>query len=231
MYRIIVVEDQDEIRQELKQLLENALYEVSTITKFENVALQIQTAQPDLVLLDVNLPGENGISICTKLRQQSDVPIIFVTGNNTSMDELNCIMQGGDDYITKPYQAPILLARIAAVLKRTARTMTTESTSITYQGVTLDIAAGILSKNDKQTELTKNELKILHCLMKNQGKIVSRMELIEYLWDNEIYIDDNTLSVNMTRLRARLNEVDAANFIETKRGMGYKVEFNKVERK
>lgn len=223
MYRIMIVEDKEEIRQELKQLLENALYEVSTVIRFEEVAAQILEIQPDLVLLDMNLPGESGISICTKLRKQTDIPIIFVTGNNTSMDELNCIMQGGDDYIAKPYQAPILLARIAAVLKRTARRMPMKSSCITYKGVTLDIAAGVISSGERQVELTKNEIKILHCLFQHPGKIVSRAELIEYLWDNEIFIDDNTLSVNMTRLRAKLEEVGVKDFIETKRGMGYKI--------
>ncbi len=217
---ILIVEDEPVIRQELKLLLENALYQVTALNEFEDAAAEVLEFCPDLVLLDLNLPGESGFDVCTKIRSVSEVPIIFVTCRTDSMDELTGLMKGGDDYITKPFQAPILLAHIAAVLKRTARGGK-ELTKFVHREVELDIAKGILSFRDQAAELTKNELKIMHYLFRNKGNIVSRANLIEYLWDNQVFIDDNTLSVNMTRIRAKLEQAGIHDFIRTKRGLGY----------
>lgn len=217
---IVIVEDEPAIRQELKLLLENALYQVTALENFGDVAAEVLSIAPDLVLLDLNLPGESGFDICTGIRSASEVPIIFVTGRTDSMDELTGLMKGGDDYITKPFQAPVLLAHIAAVLKRTARGGTGLS-KLTHKEAELDIARGCISYRGQAVELTKNELKILHDLFLNKGKIVSRADLIEYLWDNQVFIDDNTLSVNMTRIRAKLEQAGMHDFIGTKRGMGY----------
>lgn len=217
---ILIVEDEPAIRQELKQLLENALYQVTALDDFENVAADVLEICPDLVLLDLNLPGESGFDVCTRIRSSSEVPIVFVTSRTDSMDELTGLMKGGDDYITKPFQPPILLAHIAAVLKRTARGEK-ERAKFFHQGVELDIAKGILSFQGKIVELTKNELKIMHYLFQNKGNIVSRANLVEYLWDNQVFIDDNTLSVNMTRIRAKLEQAGVHDFIRTKRGLGY----------
>lgn len=222
MAKIFIVEDEEVIRRELSLLLNNSGYETVEAVSFDNVVKQILEASPDLVLLDVCLPNESGLQICAKLRLTSTVPIIFVTANNTSMDELNCILQGGDDYIAKPYQVPILLARIAAVLKRTLQTEKAPG-QLNYNGVTIDLASASLSYQGKKIELTKNEWKILCFLFRNQGRIVSRVELIDYLWDNEVFIDDNTLSVNIARIRSRLAELQVADFIQTKRGMGYMI--------
>lgn len=219
---ILIVEDEPVIRQELKLLLENALYQVTALNEFEDAAAEVLEFCPDLVLLDLNLPGESGFDVCTKIRSVSEVPIIFVTCRTDSMDELTGLMKGGDDYITKPFQAPILLAHIAAVLKRTARGGK-ELTKFVHREVELDIAKGILSFRDQAAELTKNELKIMHYLFLNKEKIVSRANLIEYLWDNQVFIDDNTLSVNMTRIRAKLEQAGMRDFIRTKRGMGYSI--------
>ena len=219
---ILIVEDESAIRQELKLLLENALYQVTALDDFTDVPEQVLSCGPDLVLLDLNLPGESGFDICTRIRASSEVPIIFVTSRTDSMDELNGLMKGGDDYITKPFQAPILLAHIAAVLKRAAREGT-EVTKLTHKGAELDIARGSLSFCGQVVELTKNELKIMHYLFLNKEKIVSRANLIEYLWDNQVFIDDNTLSVNMTRIRAKLEQAGMHDFIRTKRGMGYSI--------
>ena len=213
---ILIVEDEPVIRQELKLLLENALYQVTALNEFEDAAAEVLEFCPDLVLLDLNLPGESGFDVCTKIRSVSEVPIIFVTCRTDSMDELTGLMKGGDDYITKPFQAPILLAHIAAVLKRTARGGK-ELTKFVHREVELDIAKGILSFRDQAAELTKNELKIMHYLFRNKGNIVSRANLIEYLWDNQVFIDDNTLSVNMTRIRAKLEQAGIHDFIRTKR--------------
>lgn len=223
MFKIMIVEDDAEIRFELKTLLEHSFYEVQAIDEFSEVEQKIMDASPDLVLLDVNLPNESGIRICSKLRTVSDVPIIFVTSQNTSMDELNCIMMGGDDFIAKPYNAPILLARIAAVLKRTSKVNQEKNNLLVHKHLTLDIIAGQMEADGKRQDLSKTELKILYYLIEHKGEIVPRLELVEYLWDNQVYIDDNTLSVNMTRIRNKLEEIGIVNYIETKRGLGYKV--------
>ena len=225
---IMVVEDEPAIRQELCQLLSNALYQVSAVEDFTDVAQTILDKEPNLVLLDLNLPVESGYDICTKIRKCSDVPIIFLTSRTDSMDELTGMLKGGDDYITKPFQPPILLARIAAVLKRSAKDKEEDKTAIICGDLTLDLARGIVCRQASgtwekaQVELTKNELKILNCLFQHKGQIVSRMDLIEYLWDQQVFIDDNALSVNMTRIRGKLKEIGISqDYIKTKRGMGY----------
>lgn len=227
--QIVIVEDDEGIRKELKRLLENAFYQVTVIESFTDVAGQIRVLCPaaDLVLLDLNLPGESGFDVCRKLREYSDIPIIFLTSRTDSMDELTGILNGADDYITKPFNPPILLARIGMVLKRTTNKNTVKSTNDTihleYKGVLLNLAGAYVEHAGKKADLTKNELKILHLLYQKKGEIVPRMDMIEYLWDNEVFIDDNTLSVNVTRLRNKLSEIGVKDFIETKRGMGYRI--------
>lgn len=218
----MVIEDEANIRVELKTILENALYNVVLIDKFENVVNQILGENPDIILLDVNLPNKSGLDICMDLRKTSDIPIIFVTSKNTSMDELNCITLGGDDYISKPYNPPILLARISSILKRTKK-ITENKNVLTHKGVTLDVLNATVKYNDDYIELSKTEMKILYYLFLNKDKIVDRISLVEYLWDNQSFIDDNTLSVNITRIRNKLSEIGVENFIETKRGLGYKI--------
>ena len=220
---IVIVEDDAVIRQELKLLLENAFYQVTALCEFSDVASVVLSEHPDLVLLDLNLPDESGFHICTKIRAESEVPVIFVTSRTDSMDELTGILKGGDDYITKPFQAPILLARIGAVLKRTHREKKEDPVRFTHKEVELDIARGTIGFRGKQTELSKNELKIMHLLFRRKGEIVPRTDMIEYLWDNQVFIDDNALSVNMTRLRGKLEHLGVQNFVETKRGMGYRL--------
>lgn len=220
--KIFIVEDEPEIRLELKALLENALYQTQTTESFESLADQILEAEPDLVLLDWNLPGENGDWVLSKVRARSSVPVIFLTSRTDAMDELSGMLKGADDYITKPFQPPILLARIAAVLKR-SRKDTEDQLRMTYKGVNLDLSRGTVCFQEKETELSRNELKILYCLFVKKGEIVARPDLIEELWDQQVFIDDNTLSVNITRIRGKLKEIGVENFIETRRGMGYKI--------
>ena len=220
--KIFIVEDEPEIRLELKALLENALYQTQTTESFESLVDQILEAEPDLVLLDWNLPGENGDWVLSKVRARSSVPVIFLTSRTDAMDELSGMLKGADDYITKPFQPPILLARIAAVLKR-SRKDTEDQLRMTYKGVTLDLSRGTVCFQEKETELSRNELKILYCLFVKKGEIVARPDLIEKLWDQQVFIDDNTLSVNITRIRGKLKEIGVENFIETRRGMGYKI--------
>lgn len=220
---IFVAEDEPVIRRELKVLLENAMYQVTAPDGFLDVSAQILESRPDLVLLDVNLPGESGFDICTRIREETEVPVIFLTSRTDSMDELAGILKGGDDYITKPYQAPLLLARIGAVLKRTKGMNDREAARLCRRGVTLDISGCSLSFQGQSAELTKNEMKLLHLLFLREGEFVSRMDLVEYLWENQIFIDDNTLSVHVTRIREKLRSIGVSDLIETKRGMGYRV--------
>lgn len=219
---IVIIEDEQEIRQELSQLLRDALYDVTAMESFENPSERVLELQPDLILLDLNLPGISGFDICAEIRRNSEVPIIFVTSRTDAMDELTGIVNGGDDYITKPFYPPILLARIAAVLKRT-RKKEEETLIFFHKGVELDLGKGCIRYEGEQQELSKNEMKILHFLFMKKGEITPRMDLIEYLWDHEVYIDDNTLSVNITRIRAKLEQIGVRDFIETKRGMGYRI--------
>ena len=222
MFKIIIVEDDKEIREELKILLENSGHKVKLIEDFDNVADKIIQENPHLVLLDINLPNKSGYEICSKVRAVSKIPIIFVTSRNNSMDELKGIMLGGDDYIEKPYNVPILLARIQNILNRTYQNEQKES-KIEYKGVILDILKSTIKYQDKEIELTKTEVKTLYYLLKNKDIIVPRADIINYLWDNEVYADDNSLSVIITRIREKLTELGIENFIETKRGQGYKL--------
>lgn len=225
MYKIAIVEDDKPVREELKILLENAGYKAILIDLIENQPNQIEEQiireNPHLILLDINLPGRSGYEICSKIRKQLTTPIIFVTSRNSSMDELNGLTLGGDDYIEKPYNVPVLFARIAALLKRTYPNQ--ETNQLTYKGIELNTVTGIVTYQGKQIELTRTEFRIFYYLMKHKGEIVPRIDIVEYMWDNQLYVDDNTLSVNMTRIREKLAEIGIENLIETKRGLGYQL--------
>ena len=222
MLKIIIVEDDKEIRDELKILLQNNGYEVIVISEFENVVQNILDEQAHLVLLDVNLPGKSGYEICNKIRAKSKIPIIFVTSRNNSMDELNGIMIGGDDYIEKPYNVPILLARIQNLLIRVYSKDEINS-KVEYKGIIIDSLKSTIKFQNKEIELTKTEIKTLYYLFTNSEKIIPRADIINFLWDNGVYADDNSLSVIITRLREKLKEIGIENLIETKRGQGYKL--------
>ncbi len=218
---IMIVEDDPAIREELGLLLVNEGYQVTAVTHFADVSGQVQRAAPDLVLLDLGLPGRDGLALCADIRRTSRTPIIFVTSRDSASDELYALSLGGDDYITKPYNIPVLLARIKAVLRRTGGPA--EPDTLEAGGLTLHLARGTASAEGGTAELTRNELKILAYLMSHAGQIVSRADLIDALWDSQIYIDDNTLSVNMTRLRTKLEGIGLPGFIKTRRGMGYQL--------
>lgn len=220
MQTIMIVEDDPVIREELTFLLENENYQVITVSDFETVTEQVCTARPDLVLLDLGLPERDGLSLCSAIRETA--PIIVVTSRTSTLDELRALKSGSDDYVTKPYNIPVLLARIKAVLRRNGKEGV-EPDVLKTAGLQLCLSKGLLSANGQTAELTRNELKILSHLMTHAGEIVSRAELIEVLWDSQIYIDDNTLSVNMTRLRNKLEEMGMPDVIKTRRGMGYQL--------
>lgn len=222
MRKIMIIEDDPAIREELALLLENEGYTPVALTQFTDVPAQAARENPDLILLDIGLPGKDGFSLCAGLRRAVPAPVIFVTSRDAGVDEARALSLGGDDYITKPYSVPVLLARIKAVLRRCSGEP--EPSDILDAGaLRLSLTKGTVSAGGRVVELTRNELQILACLMAHAGQIVSRADLIDALWDNQIYIDDNTLSVNMTRLRGKLAGIGLADAIKTRRGMGYQL--------
>ncbi|MCI8311096.1 MAG: response regulator transcription factor [Lachnospiraceae bacterium] len=222
MQKVMIVEDDPVIREELTLLLKNEGYFPLAVTDFTTIKEQATKLKPDLILLDINLPGQDGFSVCASLQMSGGAPIIFVTSRDTALDEIKALNLGADDYITKPYTIPVLLARMKAVLRRSKK-KTQTSDILEAKGLTLYLTKGMVSSATKSTVLTRNELQILACLMEHAGEIVSRADLIETLWDRQIYIDDNTLSVNVTRLRTKLADLDLPDLIKTRRGMGYQL--------
>ena len=223
MTKILVVEDDHQIQQELVLLLQRNGFEAQALTSFESAPQQIITAHPDLVLLDLNLPGIDGQQICREVRQLSNVPIIVVTSRNTDLDELMVLSLGADDFIAKPYNTQILLMHITSVLRRANSDVTT-GTKLSHAGVTLDSSSCKVSANQKSVELTKNELRILSLLMQNAGTVVSRQRIQEELWQSDEFVDDNTLTVNISHLRNTLASIGVEDFVMTRRGLGYVIE-------
>lgn len=223
MQKIMIIEDDRMIREELSLLLESEGYRIAAVTDFTDIDMikQIQACAPDLVLLDLGLPGRDGLALCAQIRRSFSLPIIIVTSRDSSADEFRGLSLGGDDYITKPYDVPILLARIKAVLRRSAGDPAADT--LEAGGLRLNLTKGTVLADGRSAELTRNELRILAHLMTHAGEIVSRADLIDMLWENQIYIDDNTLSVNVTRLRTKLKSLGLADCIRTRRGMGYQL--------
>ncbi|WP_176706442.1 response regulator transcription factor [Paenibacillus hemerocallicola] len=222
MYKIMVIEDSVELRNEMIVLLRRNGYDGYAPEQFDTIISDIRVTNPHLILLDINLPGQDGFQLCTEIRTFSQVPIMFVTSRNTDMDELMCMTLGGDDYISKPYNTSILVARISALLKRTYGNSSSQD-QLTHGAVTLHLATSRLEANNHFVELTKNELKIMHYLFMHKKRIVSRLDLVEYLWDNEMFVDDNSLSVNINRIRNKLQALGLEEYIMTKRGQGYRI--------
>lgn len=216
----MIIEDNQQLQNEIGVLLTRNEYSVIKVNEFDNIPKLVKESSPHLILLDINLPYDDGFKICTEIRSFSRVPIIFVTSRATNIDELMSITLGGDDFITKPYNPQILLARINSVLKRVYPSEKTND-FIVHNGVTLNVLSSNIKYEDKEIELTKNELKILYYLMINKEKIVSRVDIMEYLWDSAMFVNDNTLTVNITRLRSKFEEIGISDFIKTKRGQGY----------
>ena len=222
MNRILIIEDDALIQEELATLLSNQGYTATSVTDFRDVTRQVREISPDLILLDISLPGQDGYQLCTAIRSFSTVPILFLTGRDTAMDELQALTLGGDDYVSKPYNIPVLLARIGLLLRR--RTPAgAQPCPMEHRGIRLDTLAGTLSKGGRDIDLTRTEQKIMYLLFRHPGEIVPRADIIEYLWDNEIHTDDNTLSVNVMRLREKLRALGEEDFIQTRRGMGYQI--------
>lgn len=218
MYHIYVVDDDLTVQRELKVLLENQGYRTTIAKKFTSIPEEIEDVKPDLILLDISLPSVDGIMLCSQIRMLSEVPIIFVTSQNSSADELECMLSGGDDFIEKPYRPAVLLAHISAVLRRTTKR---SENILSFEDLELDVVAAKLKHYQKVVELSKNELHILRYFFEHKGEVVSREDLMNDLWDNESFVDDNTLSVNIKRIRNKLESIGVYNVIQTKRGMGY----------
>lgn len=220
MQKILIVEDDEKLRNELEIFLSHQGYQAECLKTFDNTIGDILKINPNLILLDINLPSADGEYICKEIRKQSNMGIIIVTSRDNELDELVSINYGADHYITKPFNIHILLAKINSLLRRTNNSNDSKD-KIDAKDFILNISNSTISKNDKIIDLTKNEYKILKYLIENRGKIVSREDIMNCLWENESFIDDNTLSVNITRLRAKLEELGLKDMIETKRGQGY----------
>ena len=219
--KILLVEDDPKIRQELKVLLENNQYEIAMIEDFtKDITEEINKIAKDLVLLDINLPNQNGFDICKKIKENASVPIIFVTSCTGEESELKSILSGGDDFITKPYNKDILLEKMKRTIKKQNPIQYKE---INVNGVTLDLHLSLVKYQNNSIELTRNEFLLLYYFFLNPKKIITKEELLDYLWNEKYYLDDNILTVNINRLRKKLEEIGLQDFITTIRKKGYKI--------
>lgn len=221
MKKIFIIEDDKKIREELSTFLTKNGYICERPDEFQNIIEDVLSKNPNLVLLDINLPVFDGYYICREIRKSSDVPIIVVTSRDSELDELMAMNLGADDFITKPYNTQILLAHIFSVLKRASRDIVTDR--MDCGDFHINLSKSTITHNSVEFELTKNELKILTYLYEKKGTIVSRDELMTQLWNSDMFIDDNTLTVNINRLRKKLEDAGLDEVIETKRGRGYMV--------
>lgn len=220
MQKILIVEDDEKLRNELKIFLGKNGYQVEVLESFKNTIQDTLNINPDLVLLDINLPNADGQYICKEIRKMSNMGVIIVTSRESEIDELLSINYGADHYITKPYNIQILLAKIESLLRRT-NTSLENIDKIDAKDFVINTSNSTIEKQGKVIELTKNEYKILKYLVQNREKIVSREEIMDCLWQTESFIDDNTLTVNITRLRNKLEEINLKELLETRRGQGY----------
>ena len=219
--KILLVEDDPKIRQELKVLLENNQYDIAMIEDFtKDITEEINKIEKDLILLDINLPNQNGFDICKKIKEKESVPIIFVTSCTGEESELKSILSGGDDFITKPYNKDILLEKIKRTIKKQNPIQYKE---INVNGVTLDLHLSLVKYQNHTVELTRNEFLLLYYFFMNPRKIITKEELLDYLWNEKYYLDDNILTVNINRVRKKLEEIGLQDFITTIRKKGYKI--------
>lgn len=219
--KIAIIEDNEKIRTELCEFLNKYNYETVELVNFQTVVEDVLANRPHLILLDINLPVYDGYYVCKEIRAKSNIPIIIVTSRDSEIDELMSMNLGADDFITKPYNTQILLARISSILKRTYQQEINEE--IVCDNITLNLSKSIVTCGEQEIDLTKNELRILHLLVKNKGLILSRDTIMEALWQSNEFVDDNTLTVNINRLRKKLEGIGASDYIKTRRGQGYYV--------
>lgn len=217
MKKILIIEDDEAIRSELQKLLANSGYEAQITDTFSNVKEQIGKIKPDLILLDINLPELNGEVILKEIRKESDIPVVMVTSRTSEVDEVLSMSYGADDFITKPYNPTVLLLRIQNIFKRMTRTGERQM----YNDLEVNFSKSTISDGQTEIRLTKNEMIVFSFLLTNRGKIVTRDDLMTDLWNNEEYINDNALTVNISRLRNKLAEIGYEGAIETRKGQGY----------
>lgn len=218
--RILIIEDDLKIREELSKLLKKNGYETILLNEFEKIPLQIENIDANLILLDINLPFENGYEICKKIKSISNIPIIFVTSRDSTEDEIMSIKVGGIDFITKPYDTIILLEKIKRAINLTDPKNFKE---MTKKGYTLDLHLSLLRYKDKEIELTRNEFRILYYFFMNDNRVITKDELLEKLWNDKYYLEENVLLVNINRLRKKAQEIGIENLLENVRGKGYRL--------
>ena len=222
MYRIFLVEDDETIARLIKKHLEKWEYEVSTVQDFGNVLGEFAACDPQLVLLDIRLPFYNGYHWCTQIRQASKVPIIFLSSVSDNMNIVMAMNMGGDDFIPKPFDLEVLTAKVQALLRR-SYDFAGSSSMLEHKGLLLNLSDATLLYQEQKVELTKNELKILQTLIENKTQVVTRETLMTRLWESDMYVDENTLSVNVNRLRKKLTSIGLEDSILTKKGIGYQI--------
>lgn len=223
IYRIFLVEDNKMLAEEMIRLLMKWGFEVIPVVEFDHVFDEFLKVKPQVVLMDINIPSFDGFHWCKKIREVSSVPIIYISSRDSNMDIIMGMNNGGDDYIKKPFDNAVLVAKLQAIIRRTYEYGTQESQIIGYKGLALNLDEMFATYHDERIDLTKNEYKILKLLIENQGKVVSRQVLMRSLWNDEVYVNENTLTVNVNRLRMKLEELGLKDFITTKKGMGYQI--------
>ncbi|MEK4091829.1 MULTISPECIES: response regulator transcription factor [unclassified Viridibacillus] len=220
-FNIMIVEDEQKIAQMIEENLIKWGYDVFSIKDFQKVEEEYLSVKPHLVLLDINLPYYDGFYWCEKIRKYSNVPIVFVSSRNEKMDVMMAINMGGDDFIQKPFSMDILVTKINAIVRRTYTYLSPSLDVLKHNDLTLNLKNSTVKFGEQESELTKNEFKILTVLFENKNEIISRDELMRALWEDESFIDDNTLTVNINRLRRKLTDMGVEDYIQTKKGQGY----------
>ncbi|MBO0468748.1 DNA-binding response regulator [Enterococcus plantarum] len=221
MAKIMIIEDETTIRQLISEELQKWQFDTFGTTDFNNVLEDFQREDPQLVLLDINLPVFDGYYWCQKIREISKIPIIFISSRNTNMDMIMAMNMGADDFVTKPFQIDVLIAKINALLRRSYNYSEVGSEIMSHNGITLNVDNGSMEINGEVIDLSKNEYRLLYILIKKHGKILTREKLLRALWEDERFVDDNTLTVNINRLRKKIEQAGLEGYIETKVGQGY----------
>lgn len=221
MFKVMIVEDDVKIREIVKENIIKWGFDILCIEDFNEVFNSYVKHEPHLILMDINLPCFDGFYWCNKIREVSKVPIMFISSRSTNMDIIMAMNMGGDDLIQKPFSLEVLMAKLNALLRRTYSYASVESNVIEHRGAVLNLKESSVTHNGEKVELTKNEFKILHILMNNNGSIVTRDKIMRSLWEDESFVDDNTLTVNINRLRKKLENAGLIDFIQTKKGQGY----------
>lgn len=223
MFKIMIVEDDRTIADLIRDALNKWEFQATTVQDFNRVYDQFETTMPDLVLLDINLPVRDGYYWVQKIRDHSQVPVIFISSRNTNMDMVMAMNLGADDFVEKPFAMEVLIAKINALLRRTYNYQDTDAATLEVNGLTLDLKSGMAEVNGQEVNLSKNEYKLLQLLMRSHGEVLSRSRLLKDLWTDERFVDDNTLTVNINRLRKKIEAAGLPDYILTKVGQGYMV--------